>query len=39
MTAGGYLTWGMRTVPGYWWCGDPEVDPWEWREIIRYVDD
>ncbi len=23
-----------RTVPGYWWCGDPEVDPWEWREII-----
>ena len=23
-----------RTVPNYWWCGDPEVDPWEWREII-----
>ena len=23
-----------RTVPGYWWCGDPEVDPWEWRELI-----
>ena len=23
-----------RTVPDYWWCGDPEVDPWEWREII-----
>ena len=23
-----------RTVPEYWWCGDPEVDPWEWREII-----
>ncbi len=23
-----------RTVPGYWWCGDPKVDPWEWREII-----
>ena len=20
-----------RTVPDYWWCGDPEVDPWEWR--------
>ena len=23
-----------RTVPGYWWCGDSKVDPWEWREII-----
>ena len=23
-----------RTVPEYWWCGDPEVDSWEWREII-----
>ncbi|MBE5859136.1 MAG: hypothetical protein E7301_03295 [Butyrivibrio sp.] len=23
-----------RTVPGYWWSGDPEVDPWEWRELI-----
>lgn len=23
-----------RTVPNYWWCGDPEVDPWEWRELI-----
>ena len=23
-----------RTVPGYWWCGDQKVDPWEWREII-----
>lgn len=23
-----------RTVPEYWWCGDPELDPWEWREII-----
>ena len=23
-----------RTVPKYWWCGDPEVDPWEWRELI-----
>lgn len=23
-----------RTVPEYWWCGDPDVDPWEWREII-----
>ncbi|WP_022770736.1 AlkZ-related protein [Butyrivibrio sp. NC2007] len=23
-----------RTVPDYWWCGDPEVDPWEWRELI-----
>ncbi|SFI17228.1 hypothetical protein SAMN04487830_12732 [Pseudobutyrivibrio sp. OR37] len=23
-----------RTVPEYWWSGDAEVDPWEWREII-----
>ena len=23
-----------RTVPEYWWSGDVEVDPWEWREII-----
>ena len=23
-----------RTVPEYWWCGDTEVDPWEWRELI-----
>lgn len=23
-----------RTVPEYWWCGDPKVDPWEWREQI-----
>ena len=23
-----------RTVPEYWWSGDTEVDPWEWREII-----
>ena len=23
-----------RTVPDYWWCGDPDVDPWEWRELI-----
>ncbi len=23
-----------RTVPEYWWCEDPKVDPWEWREII-----
>ena len=23
-----------RTVPEYWWCGDSEVDPWEWRELI-----
>ena len=23
-----------RTVPEYWWSGDEEVDPWEWREII-----
>ena len=23
-----------RTVPEYWWCGNPKVDPWEWRELI-----
>lgn len=23
-----------RTVPEYWWCDDPKVDPWIWREII-----
>lgn len=23
-----------RTVPEYWWSGDIECDPWEWREII-----
>ena len=23
-----------RTVPEYWWCEDPAVDPWIWREII-----
>ena len=23
-----------RTVPEYWWSGDKERDPWEWRQII-----
>ena len=23
-----------RTVPEYWWSGNPTLDPWEWREII-----
>lgn len=23
-----------RTVPEYWWTGNKERDPWEWREII-----
>jgi hypothetical protein len=23
-----------RTVPEFWWSGDRERDPWEWREII-----
>jgi hypothetical protein len=23
-----------RTVPQYWWSGNIERDPWEWREII-----
>ena len=22
------------TDPGCWWCDDPRVDPWRWREII-----
>ena len=22
------------TDPGCWWCENPEVDPWIWREII-----
>lgn len=23
-----------RTASEWWWSGDPEKDPWEWREII-----
>lgn len=23
-----------RTVPEHWWCGDPAIDPWEWRQIL-----
>ena len=23
-----------HTAPEYWWCSDPKVDPWEWRELI-----
>ena len=23
-----------HTSPDYWWTGDAEQDPWEWREII-----
>lgn len=23
-----------RTVPEYWWCDDPEKDPWIWRQLI-----
>lgn len=23
-----------RTVPEHWWCDNPEVDPWKWRELI-----
>ena len=22
------------TDPACWWCGDPEVDPWEWRAVL-----
>lgn len=23
-----------HTIPGDWWCGEPAIDPWEWRTII-----
>lgn len=23
-----------RTVPYHWWCDDPKIDPWQWREIL-----
>lgn len=23
-----------HTDPTYWWCGNDEVDPWEWRTVI-----
>ena len=23
-----------HTIPENWWCGDPAIDPWEWRTII-----
>lgn len=23
-----------HTIPENWWCGDPEIDPWEWRTQI-----
>ncbi|MBP5305327.1 MAG: hypothetical protein J6Z02_05710 [Lachnospiraceae bacterium] len=23
-----------RTIPKYWWSGNVEKDPWEWREVI-----
>ena len=22
------------TCPSYWWCGDEDVDPWEWRGVL-----
>ena len=25
--------------PYYWWTGDPEQDPWQWREIIPATDE
>lgn len=28
-----------RTVSNYWWSGNQERDPWEWREIIARRDD
>ena len=40
----GFLPLFKNTIPGFsveertlardWWSGDPECDPWEWREII-----
>ena len=27
------------TDPSCWWCGDPEVDPWEWRSILARKND
>ena len=40
----GFLPLFANEVPGFsaeehvsplfWWTGDPEQDPWEWREII-----
>ncbi len=23
-----------KTAPSCWWCGDADVDPWEWRGIL-----
>lgn len=28
-----------RTVPEYWWSGNVEVDPWEWRAVIARSDE
>lgn len=22
------------TDPSYWWCGDQDTDPWEWRIVL-----
>ena len=40
----GFLPLFSNDVPGFsvenmtdptcWWCGDPEIDPWEWRAIL-----
>jgi len=40
----GFLPLFKNEIPGfsveehtsnlYWWTGDPEQDPWEWRELI-----
>ncbi len=27
-----------HTQPGYWWSGDRERDPWEWRGIVAAGD-
>ena len=40
----GFLPLFSNEIPGFsveehtpaanWWCGDPEADPWEWRQIL-----
>ena len=40
----GFLPLFSNDVPGFsvenmtdptcWWCGDPKIDPWEWRAIL-----
>ena len=32
--ASGMLTLGDITAPGDWFCGEPETNPWEWRNLL-----